>query len=176
MDGVNFFFCKEENENKRNSYISTIFFLQCIVSVIVSISVLCCTVPISWYFGNVNLRPLIIFVAVLPFLQNTISMLQIMFIAIGKSKEIALRNFLLSLLKFCSVVAACFVFDNIIIVLICQVILDIVQVAYFGFVLQKNKCSINVFKFDKTLIKEILRYCIPMAMFTIVKSINRDCC
>lgn len=174
MDGVNFFFCKEKDETKRNSYISTIFFLQYVVSIIVSITVLVCSVPISKYFGNDSLRPLILFAAILPVAQNTISLLQIMFIAIGKAKLIAIRNLAISILKLVAVVLACYVFDSIAIVFLCQVITDVFQVLYFIFVLNKNNCKINIFKFDKSLIKEILKYCIPMAMFAVIKSLNRD--
>ncbi len=174
MDGVNFFFCKESDEQKRNTYVSTIFFLQYAVSAIVSLIVLACTVPISNYFGNEALRALIIFAALLPVLQNSISLLQIMFIAIGKARQIALRNLLVSLLKLAAVTLSCYVFDNVAVIFFCQVITDGLQVAYFVITLRKNDCRINVLKFDKSLIKEILIYCIPMAMFSVIKSLNRD--
>ena len=175
MDGINFFFCKEKNEIKRNTYVSTIFALQCIISAIVSICILVCTVPISKYFDNSSLKSLMIYAALLPILQNMISLLQIMFLAIGKAQQIAIRNLIVSLLKFSTIFIACYVFDNIAVMLFAQVITDFLQVVYFITVLRKNNCYINIFKYDLKIVKEILKYCIPMAMFTVIKSLNRDC-
>ncbi len=174
MDGINFFFCKEKIEEKRNAYVSTIFFLQYLIGIIVSLIVVICAVPISKYFGNDNLKSLIIFAAVMPILSNSISLLQIMFVAIGKAKVIGIRNLIVSVLKFIAMVFACYVFDSIVIVLIFQVITDAIQVLYFYITLGNRNCKINIFRFDKTLIKEILIYCIPMAMFSVIKSLNRD--
>ncbi|HRV28797.1 MAG TPA: oligosaccharide flippase family protein [Spirochaetia bacterium] len=174
MDGINFFFCKETDDKKRNDYVSTIFFVQYVASTIAALTVIACTIPISRYFDNPNLKGLLIFAAVLPVLHNSISLLQIMFIAIGKAKIIAFRNLIVSVLKLLFITIACYVFDSIVVLLLFQVILEITQVAYFVFTLRKNNYTINIFRFDKTLIKEILLYCIPMAMFSVIKSINRD--
>ena len=174
MDGINFFFCKESITEKRDSYVSTIFGLQYISGTIVSVGVLLCTIPISKYFGNDSIKPLIIFAAVLPVLHNTIQLLQVMFVAIGKAKQIAVRNFIVSVLKLIAVTLSCYVFNNIAVVFLCQLITDSLQVAYFVITLYKNNCKINLFKFNKTLVREILTYCIPMAMFAVVKSLNRD--
>lgn len=175
MDGINFFFCKENNEIKRNSYVSTIFFLQAIVSLVVLISVMICTVPISKYFDNSSLKPLMIYAALLPISQNMISLLQIMFLAIGKAKQIAIRNLIVSVLKFLTIFIACYVFDDIAVMLFAQVVTDLAQVVYFVIVLRQNNCYINIFKYNLSIVKEILKYCIPMAMFTVIKSLNRDC-
>lgn len=174
MDGINFFFCREGVAEKRDSYISTIFGLQYIVGAFVSAMVLLCTVPIAKYFGNDSVKPLIIFAAVLPIIQNTIQLLQVLFVAIGKAKQIAVRNFIVSVLKLVAVTLSCYVFNNIAVVFLCQLITDGLQVAYFMIVLNKNNCKINLFKFNKTLIREILTYCVPMAMFAVIKSLNRD--
>ena len=174
MDGVNFFFCREKDEERRSSYISTIFFLQYLLSTIVALAVLACTVPIAKYFDNEKLKSLLIFAAVLPVLQNTISLLQIMFIAIGKAKMIAIRNLLVSAAKLLAIALACFVFDDIVILLLCQVAVDAMQTLCFFAILRNKGHKINVFHFDKKLVKEILQYCIPMAMFAVIKSLNRD--
>ena len=174
MDGINFFFCREGVAEKRDSYISTICGLQYSVGAFVSAMVLLCTVPIAKYFGNDSVKPLIIFAAVLPVIQNTIQLLQVLFVAIGKAKQIAVRNFIVSVLKLVAVTLSCYVFNNIAVVFLCQLITDGLQVAYFMIVLNKNNCKINLFKFNKTLIREILTYCVPMAMFAVIKSLNRD--
>lgn len=174
-DGVNYFFAKEKEEAQRSAYVSTIFFLQSIVGIITTLIVLALTVPISIYFDNSDVKSLIVFAAIMPVLQNLINMLQVMFMAIGKAKLIAFRNLALSILKLVSILIACFVFDNIAVVLICQVIMEIAQVAYFIIVLKKNNCTINILRFDVSLVREILKYCLPMGMFTVSKALNKDC-
>ena len=100
MDGINFFFSKERDLDRREKYVNTIFFLQWAISALVAIIVLACTIPITLYFDNEELKKLIGFAATLPVLQNSISLLQIMFIALGKSKIIAIRNLILSILNY----------------------------------------------------------------------------
>lgn len=174
-DGINYFFCKEQDVQKRDNYVATIFFLQLLINVIVSVVILSLAVPISEYFNNLDVKKLIIFAAAIPLLQNTISLLQVMFIAVGKAKHIAIRNLVVSILKLIAVLLACYLFNNIVVVLVCQVVLEIAQILYFYISLRNENCVINIFKFDLSLLKEILKYCVPMAMFTIIKSLNRDC-
>lgn len=174
MDGLNYFFCKEKNREKRDAYVSTIFFLHYFIGAVVSIVVLSCSVPIARYFGNEGLKSIIIFAAIMPVLNNSIYLLQIMFVAIGSAKTIGVRNLIVSILKFVAVVFACYLFDNIVVVLIFQVVTDTLQVLYFFITLGKRNYKINIFRFDKSLIKEIFAYCIPMAMFAVIKSLNRD--
>ena len=133
------------------------------------------TIPISNYFNNQDVKNLIVFAALLPGLQNMISLLQIMFIAIGKARHIAIRNLLVTVFKLIAILLACYLFNNITIVLLCQVVVEMAQIIYFVLSLRKNNCVFHLLRFDKTLLKEILKYCIPMAMFTIIKSLNRDC-
>ena len=174
MDGINYFFCKEPDDKKRDAYVSTIFFLHFSISTFVSLIVLLCTTPISKYFGNADIKSLIIFAAILPVSQNTISLLQVMFIAIGKAKQIAIRNLAVSVMKLIAVVLSCYMFDSIWVLFVCQVITDSIQIIYFMKTLKKNNCKIFFFHYDMSLVKEILIYCIPMAMFSVMKSLNRD--
>lgn len=175
MDGLNFFFCREKDPIKKNEYVATIFSIQYFIGIVAATVVLICAVPISNYFGNRDVKGLLIFAAILPVLQNSISLLQIMFVAIGKVKHIAVRNLGVSILKLCAIIAACYLVSNIIFVLICQVITDTLQILYFHMVLKKSGCSIPFFRFNRFLVKEIIIYCIPIAMSTIVRSLYRDC-
>ena len=102
-------------------------------------------------FGNSDVKGLLIFAAILPVLQNSISLLQIMFVAIGKAKHIAVRNFVVSILKLCAIIAACYLVNNIVFVLICQVITDTLQILYFHMVLKKSGCSIPFFSIQQIL-------------------------
>lgn len=174
IDGINYFFCRETDEKKRNAYISTIFFLQYAISAVVAFVLLLCTNPICRYFDNAAVKSLIIYAAMLPVLQNSLAMLQVLFVAIGKARQIAIRNLIISIAKLGAVALACYVFNHIAVVLFCQVLLDIFQVLYFYIILRKNRCKINIFRFDITLFRDILAFCIPMAMFTVIKNLNRS--
>ncbi len=175
MDGMNFFYCKERTEERKSSYVSTIFFLQFVINFLTSIVILACAIPISKYFGNNAIKSLIWFAALLPVLQNTLALLQVLFIAIGKAKIIALRNVIVSCLKLFFVFISLYKFDSIVAILGFQIVLEIVQVVYFYMILKKNNCLISFLKIDFGIIKEILKYCVPMAMFTVVSSMTRDC-
>lgn len=175
VDGINYFFCRVSDEEKREKYVNTIFFLQSALNAVAAIVVLCLTGPIAKYFGNPDVKKLIIFVALFPIFQNAISLLQILFIAIGKARLIAFRNLAVSVLKLIAILIASFLVQNIAFVLVCHILLEIGQVLYFYFVLKKNNCKIHLFGFDLSLTGEILRYCVPMAMFMVIKSLNRDC-
>jgi hypothetical protein len=142
------------------------------IAIVVSVAVLICSVPISRYFGNDSLKTLIIFAAILPVCQNSISLLQIMFIAIGKAKQIAIRNLIVSILKLIAVTISCYIFNNISVVFLCQLLTDVIQIIYFVLVLHKNNCRINILELDKTLIKEILFYCILSSTISYIKSLS----
>ena len=174
VDGLNYFFFHEKDENERNRYISTIFFLLYLIGTITFIIMLSFSIPISHAFKNPDLKSLIFFAALLPILQNSISLLQIMFIALGGAKTIAFKNLLISILKLLVVLLICFQFNNIIVLLIFLILSEFIQNVYFIVILRKKNCKINIFKFDKTLIKRILFYCIPLGISTIMKSLNRD--
>ena len=118
VDGLNYFFFHEKDENERNRYISTIFFLLYLIGTITFIIMLSFSIPISHAFKNPDLKSLIFFAALLPILQNSISLLQIMFIALGGAKTIAFKNLLISILKLLVVLLICFQFNNIIVLLI----------------------------------------------------------
>lgn len=175
VDGINFFFCREKDEKRRDEYVATIFALQYAVCSIAAVVIILCATPIAAYFKNDDVKKLILLAATLPALQNLITMLQVMFLAIGKAKLIAMRNLVVSILKLGAIAAACYLLDNVAFVLVWQVILDLGQIVYFYVVLKKNGCSLNVLKFNPALVKETLFYCVPMGMFTVVRSLNRDC-
>ena len=138
MDAVNYFYCKEKDLKKRDEYISSIFVLQLALNIIVSIVVFFCAVPISKYFGNSEIKNLIFFPITMPVMGNVLSLLQILFIAIGKAKAIAVRNLILCAAKLGARIVACYVFNNIFAILIFAMIFEVIQRVYFVVTLRKN--------------------------------------
>ena len=157
-DGVNYFFCREKDEEKKSAYVSTIFTLQYIVSLIAAVVVLALAVPISRYFGNETLKRLMLFAAVLPFFQNIIQLLQILFVSIGKAREIAIRNIVVSVLRLAAALLACYLMESILAVLVATVVLDVAQVLYFMIVLHRNQCKIQLKNTSFGYFKEIVSF------------------
>lgn len=174
MDGVNYFYCSEADPKKRESYISTIFALQCVISAAAGCVVMLLSAPLCTHFDNPDVAGLLIFAAALPLLQNLLSMLQILLVSVGKARLLALRNLVVSVLRLAVVVLVVTVARNVAVILATTLVLDVAQVALFGIILRKNNCSIRVKSIDLRLFKKIFRYCAPMAVFTVVSTLNRD--
>lgn len=174
MDGVNFFYCGEKDPHKREAYTATLFAFQCTVGTVAGCLILALSSPLSAYFDNPDVKRLVIFAAALPLLQNLLGMLQILLVSVGKAKILAIRNFLVSLVRLVVVIVVVTVVRNVALILTVSVLLDLGQIAFFGVILRKNNCFVRISKARFDLVGSILRYCAPMAVFTMVNSLNRD--
>lgn len=173
-DGVNYFFNREHDAESRDSYVATIFVLQCVVSAVAGGLVMILTQPICRYFDNPDVAPLLIFAAALPFLQNLMFMSQVLFVAVGKARLLAFRNLAISLMRLIAVLIVIGVVQSTTVVLITSVILDIGQIAFFWIVLRKKNCRLDLSKARPQLLRNILRYCAPMAIYIMINALNRD--
>lgn len=174
MDGMNYFYCREKDVERREAYISTIWALQFVLSTLAATAVLLLTQPLCRYFDNPNIKRLIVFAAFLPLAQNLLWILQVLIVSVGKARTLAIRNLVISILRFVSVLGVVFFIRSAAVVIAATLILDLGQIIFFLAVLKKNKCYIKLCKADLHLLGEILRYCAPMAIFIIVNSLNRD--
>ncbi|MBO5702773.1 MAG: oligosaccharide flippase family protein [Clostridia bacterium] len=174
MDGINYFYCSESDIAKRESYTATIFTMQCAVSAAAGAGLLILSVPLCEYLGNPGIQRLLVFVAMLPLLQNVLGIIQVLMISVGKARMLALRNFVISAIRLAVVFVVVTFVRNVAIILATTVILDIIQIAVFLIILKKNGCNVKMLKTDFRLVPAILKYCAPMAVFTIVSSLNRD--
>ena len=94
IDGVNFYYCSEQDPEKRESYVATLFAMQCMVSLVVGGVVMLLGGALSAGFDNPDMCNLMIFAAALPMLQNLMNMLQVLLVSVGKAKILAIRNLL----------------------------------------------------------------------------------
>lgn len=172
MDGVNYFYSGQADGEKREQYIATIFFLQCIVSTLAGVIVL--ILPLLVSFENPEAKKLLVFAAVLPLLQNLISMLQILLVSVGKARLLAIRNLLISLLRLGAVLVVVTLVENILVILLTTLALDLFQILFFLLILRKNGCFIRPRKLCLPLCREILGYCVPMGLFIMIQTLNRD--
>lgn len=174
MDGVNYFYCRESDEEKRESYISTIFALQCMVSAAAGGIVLLLSRPLCAHFDNPAVGGLLIFAAALPLLQNLLSMIQILLVSVGKARMLAIRNLIVSLMRLGAVLLVITVVRDVTVILLTTLFLDVGQILLFGVILSKNRCNLRPKSVNLRLAKEIFRYCAPMAVFTVIGALNRD--
>ena len=174
MDGVNFFYSSEQDLQRREAYIATIFSLQCIVSTVVGCIVMVSSSLICNYFDNPDIKRLLVFAAVLPALQNLLGMSQVLLISVGKARLLALRNLIVSVVKLLAVLVVVTVVNDIAVVLVATLILDVTQIALFWLIIRKNGCKFRFSAFNLSLTGKILSYCVPMAVFVAVNALNRD--
>ena len=166
MDGMNFFFCSEKDTERRKAYVATIYLMQLALGVIMGAAVMLLTKPICAYMDNPELKKLMLFAAILPTLQNLIYISQVL---------LALRSFVISVLKLAAIIIVVHFVKDIALILIVSVLLDAFQLLIFYFILRRNGCLIRFTKADLRLILPILRYCVPMAVFVMLNTLNRDC-
>lgn len=174
MDGVNYFYCREQDKQKRESYISTIFALQSAISAVAGCVVMALSAPLCIHFDNPDVAGLLVFAAVLPLLQNLLSLMQILLVSVGKARVLAVRNLVVSLLRLAVVILVVTLVRNVAVILLTTVVLDVAQIALFGIILGKNDCAMGLRAVKPALFGEIFRYCAPMAVFTVVSTLNRD--
>lgn len=173
-DATNYFYNSVSNEKIKRKNISTIFGLQYIIGVFAVIVIIAFQNPIIGYFKNPDLKQIIIFVALMPLFENLISMLQVLFVSTGNAKLIALRNFGVSSAKLLIVFLACFITKSIYTIFAILLFLDVLQVVIFMKQFADLKFKIRLTYFKARLIPNILRFCIPMAIYVLVNSLNRD--
>lgn len=173
-NATNYFYNNTTDPKKQESYISTIFALQYIVGGVSAIAILALQIPLIHYFENTALLPYLWFSAILPLLHNLLPMQQTLFVSIGKAKTIALRNFIISLIRICIVSIACFITHNLLTITILSLVSQLIQVVYFFVLLGKTRFWVNPFKAKFSLLPEILSFCLPMAVYVMSRALLRD--
>lgn len=171
-DSVNYF-CNKESDNNRIRYLDTIFVLSIIAGGIGGILLFLFKDFLSAYYKNTQIIGIVIFVAFRPLLQNLISLYQPVYVSIGKTKVIAIRNFLISLVQ--ALIIWGFIFAsirNLMVLFAALFVMDVVQILFFDHYLRKLRILINPLRADKTLIKEILRFAIPMLLSASIGTIS----
>lgn len=171
-DATNYFYNKTTEISAQKKYIATIFSIQCVIGIVCGILVIILNNPISWYFSNPDVKKYLIVIAFRPLLDNLIMMFQTLFVSIGKAKIIALRNFLVSLIRLITVAVACLIVKDIFTVICMSMIVDIVQVLYFYLLFRKYKNPIRISDADKKLIREILSFSIPMSIYVLTNYVS----
>lgn len=173
-DAINFFYNKDKGGKIGRSYVETIFALQIIVGTVSAIIIIAFRNQIAASFDEPKVAGLLVYIAFIPLLTNLCNMLQVLFISYRRAKMIAVRNLLFSLFKVFAVFLASYYFKSIKVVLINSLVLDVILVSYMVWYSRKYFFSINIHKANFALVKEILIYCVPMAMYIVTNSLSRN--
>ena len=173
-DAMNYFYNKEKDINIQKKYVNNILLLQIVSGMIVGIIILIGEPIFITYFNNPMLKSMCIYVAFRPFLENIIISLQNLHVAIGRAKQIAIRNAFFSFGKVVTIIIGVVFFNDIRIILFSIVLMDLLTVIYFVLTFSKIKFKLNVINFDIGLIKEILLFSIPMGIYVMSNMLMRE--
>ncbi|MCD7857163.1 MAG: oligosaccharide flippase family protein [Clostridiales bacterium] len=174
-DGVNYFFCSEGDSGQREAYIATLYLVQCIISAVSGCLIMVCSAPIAAGLGNDQVKQYLAYAAVLPLLQNLLSMTQVLIVSVGKARLLALRNLAVSLIRLWVVLLMVAWTRSIGLLLLATVLLDAGQLLFFLCILRKNGSAFRLRKAQLRLLPRIMAYTLPMAVFTLLSIVNRDC-
>ena len=173
-NAVNYFFNGNTSYDEKQKYLGTLFDIQYVLGIFCALLLILFRDPISIYFKNDQLKGILWVAACLPALQNLLPMMQVLFVATGKAKLIAVRNFVISIARLISVLLASYITKNIDTIIILLVLLDIVQIGCFRVLLKKSHINILIRDFDKYKLKKIFAFCLPMAVYLMTNSLSRD--
>lgn len=173
-DAVNYFYNGKALREEKQEYLGTIFDIQYLLGIVWAIVLFSLQNLIIEYFKNEQLRSILWVVAFWPLLQNVLPMMQVLFVATGKAKLIAFRNFIISILRLFITLFACYITRDIRTIILLLVVLDLGQVVLFKIILNIDRIYIRVRDFDSKKLKEIFAFCIPMAIYLMTNSLSRD--
>ena len=169
-NAVNYFYNQDGIDRKK--YTNTIFTLVFAIGAIGAVIIALLRYPITLYFSNNSLAPLILIVAVRPLLQNLIDFFQVLYVSSGKTNVIAVRNTIVSLVRLAIVVVAAYLLKNIVLIYVLLVITDFVQVIVFHLYFNNKVMQVKLQKLNKNDLRPIFVYAIPLALSTAVGTIS----
>lgn len=161
-------------KENRESYINTIFFLQFVMGLVCAAVIMIANGAITSYFHNPALKGMYIYLIFRPMLANMTVTLQPLQTAVGKARAIALWNLVVMLMKLAMVFITAYLTHDVLTVFIALLAVDIVSVVYYSESFRKNAFRIRWFRIDRTLIKEILEFSIPMGIYILANSLMKD--
>lgn len=177
-DSLNYFYNRDlsnsENNYKREEYVNTIFCIQLIIGIAVGFILLVFSSAISGYYNNPLVQPLVIIVCLKPWISNATHLYQVLFVSSGKAKLIAVRNFVVSMLKILLILLAIKVFDSLSAIFICLVLLDVLQLLFFKKIFGNIRFKVRIIKMKKDLTMPIIKYALPMGVYFVTTTLMRE--
>lgn len=169
---INYFFNKTDDRGDREKAINTIFLLTIIAGIIGAIALIGTRKPIAGFFSNPELIPLIVYISIRPLLTNLIALYQPLYISLGFTKIIAIRNLLVSVFQVLFIVLVSLYIKNLVALVLVFLLLDTLQLIVFSQFLSRNYSPIKVLNFDRSLLKPILQFSLPMLFSALLGTIS----
>lgn len=176
-DTINYFFNQQfsyEDKKMRESYINTIFLVQVLIGVVVGIILIIFSKDISKYYRNSLVQSLLLLVFLKPLISNIVHLYQVLFVSNGRAKLIAIRNFIISIMKIFLLFVATKISKSLSMVFIYLVLLDLLQLLVFKYIFQRSRFKVNIFKYSKEKIIPVIRYAFPMGMYFVTNTLMRE--
>ena len=170
-DASNYFFNRAEY-GKR--YISNILYIEAAVGLIAAIAIVAFKEQIGLYFGNDAVAGLAVFLALRPLLSNALATLQVVIISLGKSKMLAVRNLIVSVLKVFIVCFVGFIYKSLSVIFFAYLLIDALNVFWFLAIYVRDVGWPRLGDFDTGAIKTILRFSLPLAVSVFVSAYSRQ--
>lgn len=170
-DASNYFFNRPEYGHK---YVSNILLIESAAGLAAALVLVFCKGWIGDYFNNASIASIVIFIAFRPMTNNLLATLQVLIVSLGKSKLLAVRNLLISILKIGVVCAVGFVYKNISLIFLAFVVMDLLNIIWFYAVYRNSGGRMSICDFDLSAVKQILLFCIPMAVSLVASSYTRE--
>jgi O-antigen/teichoic acid export membrane protein len=175
VDAASYFFNRKDIDDQlRYRIISTVFFAEFCVGIILASAIVFGQDLLAAYFSNNAVKALLPVVAVLPMLANIIYFYQIMYVAVGRAKMMSLYNLLLMVVRIIAVYLSVYVIKNLVWIYLVVLLMDLIQIAIFHMELRKKGICINPLQISFKHIGPIFAYGLPMGVYAITSSLTRD--
>ncbi len=173
-DAANFFFNRTSDAATQRKYSNHIFSILVFTGICVAGGILIGQDLIVDYFSNPALKSLLLLVAFRPFLANFTLLLQVLHVAIGQSRVIVVRNLLVSILQLAAVVIISMTTSNLFAILLVYLLLEILVNVLLVISLRNFGVRLRLIRPEPAIVKEILRFSLPMAAYVLMNTLMRD--
>lgn len=174
MDGSNYFFVKADSKKEKQTYVDALLFLVYLSGFIMAAGLILLRNPISDFFSNPALKSLMWVVAFRPMLSNLINVLNVLYIATDRAKQVVLRNASISLVHLVIVIVTAFTTKDVAMIMRLYLVAEIVTDALMLFSFGRGGFSIRLRLPSKEILCDILKFCLPMAAYIAMNSLLRD--
>ena len=174
MDGGNYFFAKARCKQERHEYINAILFLVYLCGLIVAGVLILFRAPISRYFSTPALENLLILVACRPMLSSLINVLNVLYIATNRAKTVVIRNAAISFVHLVIVIVTAVTTKDVGMILALYLVAEILTDGFMLYSFGKAGYSVQLHLPRRTVLYNILQYCLPMAAYIAMNSLLRD--
>ena len=176
-NAANYFYNQQNMDLlSRERVVKTIYTLILGLGILGGLSLLGLRHLVVMYFSNQQLLKLLYIIAFRPLLLNLLSFFQILYISVGKTYLLAIRNTIISIIQLVIVILSAQYFKSAQIILLFVTFTDFFLIIIFHFYFNKHFFRLSLIVPTKASTKNIVGYALPLALSTAVGtlSINMD--